>query len=779
VATETWIGSTSTDWFTASNWDTSSVPASGDDVVIPTTATAPHLSKGTTVDSVTISGTTSLSLSSSPVTTLIATNGITLSSTGGVTGNGTLLLGSGATLTATGAATIAASGGQLAIDGPIDDAGNQLTLAIIGNTDTLSVSDSDSTAETVNFNGASGRVLVNGVTLTIGTTTTIGKGRLDVESGTFINASGVMISTGTISGIGTIDSDVTATGAARIATGQFGGSLEITGPINDSGSALTLTISNDSGILQLDSASTAHAVSFNGTSGLLQFFDTSLTVGTQLAVGSGQIFLGGTGLAELTDASGVTINTGTIGGAGTLAAAVTATDDATIYGNGLTLEITGTITDSGAALTLSTDLGTLLLDNTSAADAVSFSRHGTVELRGALTVGTAMTMGGGVAKLDDDTSSLTDLAGISLGGGLIIGSGTVAGTLSGTGTVRASGGLLELVTPIGASTGTAFQIANAPTDFLAADGTVDTGNTFTFLGANGALLLGDDSGFDSTVAGLNVGADGAETNFVDIEGHTVTVSDVTGQGTTDGTITLSDGAVLLLSDISSPDWIVNTVTDSAVGTEVFLSEAPCFLRGTLILTERGDVPVEELQAGMLALTYGRAEPATPRPVVWVGHRSIDCRRHPRPNLVWPVRVAAGAFGNGLPRRDLWLSPDHAVYFNGVLIPVKYLINDVTIVQMPVAEATYFHVQLGQHEVLLAEGLPVESYLESGDRATFENGGAALTLHPDFATHTWEAHACAPLVVAGPALAAARAMLNGLVTRGCGPNHASKSTEHAA
>jgi len=134
---------------------------------------------------------------------------------------------------------------------------------------------------------------------------------------------------------------------------------------------------------------------------------------------------------------------------------------------------------------------------------------------------------------------------------------------------------------------------------------------------------------------------------------------------------------------------------------------------------------------------------------------VECRQHPRPHTVWPVRVAAGAFGPRRPQRDLWLSPDHALFLQGVLIPVKYLIDGAAIVQVPVDTVTYYHVELPRHAVLLAEGLAAESYLEAGDRANFANGGGAVALYPDFATLRWEAQGCAPLVVTGPKLEAAR------------------------
>ena len=143
------------------------------------------------------------------------------------------------------------------------------------------------------------------------------------------------------------------------------------------------------------------------------------------------------------------------------------------------------------------------------------------------------------------------------------------------------------------------------------------------------------------------------------------------------------------------------------------------------------------------------------PVQWIGYRRIDCRRHPNPRKVWPVRVAAGAFGEQSPRRDLCLSPDHAVFVDGVLIPIKHLINGTTIEQVPMDTITYYHLELSEHDVLLADGLPAESYLDTGDRSKFANGGSVIMLHPDFSTHAWEAMGCAPLVVYGPVLNAVR------------------------
>jgi hypothetical protein len=192
----------------------------------------------------------------------------------------------------------------------------------------------------------------------------------------------------------------------------------------------------------------------------------------------------------------------------------------------------------------------------------------------------------------------------------------------------------------------------------------------------------------------------------------------------------------------------------ANGGTGIIAEAACFRRGTAILTDRGEMLVEALRVGdRVALAFGGTAPVT-----WLGHRCVDCRRHPKPCEVWPVRVAAGAFAPEVPHRDLWLSPDHAVFVDGVLIPVRHLINGASIAQQAVAEVTYWHVELPGHAVMIAEGLPAESYLDTGNRAAFANGGAAVLAHPDFALRVWETAACAKLMADGPAVVSVRKRL---------------------
>jgi autotransporter passenger strand-loop-strand repeat protein len=187
----------------------------------------------------------------------------------------------------------------------------------------------------------------------------------------------------------------------------------------------------------------------------------------------------------------------------------------------------------------------------------------------------------------------------------------------------------------------------------------------------------------------------------------------------------------------------------------FTPTVSCFAAGTRIATARGEIAVQAIGVGdklQVLLGSGFAE------VVWVGQREVDCARHPNPRKVWPVRVAEGAFGPGRPHTDLFLSPDHAIHVEAVLIPIKHLINGSTITQVPVARVTYHHIELAQHDVVLAEGLPAESFLDLRDGSNYKNRPGPTRLYPDYSARMWEAFGCARLVVTGPEFVAARALV---------------------
>ena len=237
---------------------------------------------------------------------------------------------------------------------------------------------------------------------------------------------------------------------------------------------------------------------------------------------------------------------------------------------------------------------------------------------------------------------------------------------------------------------------------------------------------------------------------------TTGTADLDGQWQT-GTVALNPGTyTVTMQEFAQSDTTFTTPL-SPISQPLVLTETgnPCFVTGTRIRTAHGETPVEDIAVGDRVHSMLHDGLAM---VIWAGRREVDCARHPRPAQVWPVRIRGGAFGGGQPHRDLYLSPDHAIYVNEVLIPVKYLINGSTISQVARRRVTYHHLELAEHDVLFAEGLPVESFLKTNASSNYANRPTPVRLHPDFSTRTWEAFGCAKLVVTGPELDAVRQML---------------------
>ncbi|RNF33479.1 hemolysin [Paracoccus methylarcula] len=141
----------------------------------------------------------------------------------------------------------------------------------------------------------------------------------------------------------------------------------------------------------------------------------------------------------------------------------------------------------------------------------------------------------------------------------------------------------------------------------------------------------------------------------------------------------------------------------------------CFSAGTLIETSRGSVAVENLNRGDMIRTRDNGF----QPIRWIGSRKIGTAELERNPGLRPVRIAAGALGNGLPLRDLVVSRQHRVLVQSpeldmaeALVPAKDLLAlpGVEILDHLEHGVEYFHVLCENHEVLLAEGMPAESML---------------------------------------------------------------------
>ncbi|HTF61504.1 MAG TPA: Hint domain-containing protein [Edaphobacter sp.] len=155
----------------------------------------------------------------------------------------------------------------------------------------------------------------------------------------------------------------------------------------------------------------------------------------------------------------------------------------------------------------------------------------------------------------------------------------------------------------------------------------------------------------------------------------------------------------------------------------------CFLRGTSIMTPEGEVRIEGLGIGDLVETV-RGEALA---IKWIGRRLYKKSGPSWNESVMPICVSRQAIDQRTPHRDLFLSPNHALFIDGVLIRVKELVNGISIVPALPAEREnieYFQIVLDTHEVILAEGASAESFLlRASNHENFTNFAEYDRLYP--------------------------------------------------
>ncbi|MCU0826986.1 MAG: Hint domain-containing protein [Tabrizicola sp.] len=183
-----------------------------------------------------------------------------------------------------------------------------------------------------------------------------------------------------------------------------------------------------------------------------------------------------------------------------------------------------------------------------------------------------------------------------------------------------------------------------------------------------------------------------------------------------------------------------------IGTIAFddIENITCFTPGTLILTDRGEVPVEDLKAGDLVVTRDSGL----QPVRWVGGKHLPrAQLVSRPELQ-PVRIPAAAFGRSGPDRSMLVSPQHRVLFEGtraellfgeaeVLVPAKHLVGQGEVARVvPDEGVTYIHILFDRHEVVQSDGIWTESFqpaLAALNDMEVEVRDELLALFPELST----------------------------------------------
>jgi hypothetical protein len=266
-------------------------------------------------------------------------------------------------------------------------------------------------------------------------------------------------------------------------------------------------------------------------------------------------------------------------------------------------------------------------------------------------------------------------------------------SMDGASTVDLYIGAFDGANDAGAYTTYTYHLVSTATDFNEATGFYDS-QAYNILSLHFTTTVGDDSSYTVELTGI------AELSYE---------------------VNNTDG--LDISHIEVPfDFVWTTITAET-------STIVCYAKGTMIQTMRGLVRVEKLKLGEMILTVsGKYEP-----LKWLGFRTVDCKRHSNKAEANPVRIVKHAFGHNQPARDLYLSPLHSIYVDGILIPAIDLVNGVTVLQETRSKITYFHVELPTHNAIYAEGLTAETYLDDNNRDFFmdSSSGQLVNIHAEF------------------------------------------------
>jgi antigen 43 len=352
----------------------------------------------------------------------------------------------------------------------------------------------------------------------------------------------------------------------------------------------------------------------------------------------------------------------------------------------------------------------------------------------------------------------TTLSGITVVSGVVASGGTI-----GNGNFEfVSAGGIALHTTIA---GGGQQVVNGGGS--AVDNVVANGGEQSVQG--GGIVIGStvSSGGDLILSGGGVASatvlrPGAELDLQDLD-YSVNGGTATINPSTD-VLSVAIGSATYTQQLSGsyPNAVLSLAYDGITnGTLVTVDQVACYAAGTRLATPAGERDVAALRAGDAVLAWQDGAWRAAR-VRWAGHVAVDLARHERPSQAAPVRIRAHAIAEGVPARDLLVSPDHAIWLDGALFQAQALCNGATIVQEFPARIVYHHVELDRHALLCAEGLAAESYLDTGNRALFAGEAGTRRLHADLAAGgsaaVWAAQACAPLHLDGPAVAVAHARL---------------------
>lgn len=280
------------------------------------------------------------------------------------------------------------------------------------------------------------------------------------------------------------------------------------------------------------------------------------------------------------------------------------------------------------------------------------------------------------------------------------------------------------------------------------------------LGGAGSDVLAGGAGDDTLDGGAgsdNISGGAGNDTFI-VSSASDAFGDIISGGS--GPDATTDVDEIDLSAFDKSDYTINAVEDptdsgALMGTVQFTSgetfsfsgiEVICFARGTEIFTSEGPVAVEDLAVGNRILTMDRGM----QPLRWIGRKKLGENELAAAPKLKPIRIAAGALGNGTPLNDLVVSRQHRILVRSAIAQRMFgvqeiLVAAIKLVGLPGIEVIedaqsveYFHMLFDQHEIVFSNGAATESLFTGPEalKAVSEDARAEiLQIFPDIEEQT--------------------------------------------
>ncbi|WP_250698527.1 Hint domain-containing protein, partial [Acetobacter pasteurianus] len=634
-----------------------------------------------------------------------------------------------------------------------------------------------------------GMIDAKGSTAVLSNVTASSGGTIKAEQGSVVSAiagsGGSVTIVGNLGAASATDTTVNAGGEFQVSAGQTatattvnaGGDMSAWGNVTDTtlndgkltvldgGTATTTTVNGTSASLYVNSNASAYGNTIDGGGVFVEGVVSggTLTDGGQIIVSAGGVISGMSAtsgslwISAGGSAANTTVDAGYTDVYGTFSGGSIYNGEIKVHDGGVASGVTASGTDYGTQGTITVNGGTVT-------DATTHD-YGNVTLISG-TVNNLSATGGGIT-----------MSGGTLSGGMFQSGATMtvsAGTVSGTVTINnnghanVSGGTVSDINITsggsGAITGGSvadvtvssggtvnFNTGATLTDTL----TLSSGATASITGTTGGTVdLGDGYTSGLTITGIDIDTDTTvnttinnwtKDSQIDLQYVTFDGADKTPIYGNDGnsvTFTLANKHTITLNIPNVETTGFSIINDGQGGTII-----TCFLTGSMICTPNGDVAVEDIQIGDQLVTFDwEHDREVTRPVVWVGKAHAKVRAGlPDDEAGYPVRILKNAISDGVPYKDMLITAEHCLCFEGKFVPARMLVNGFSIFyDKSITSYDYYHVETDQHSVITADGMLTESYLDTGNRRAFRQEGKVATLRG--AVQSWVEDAGAPLCV---------------------------------